>query len=92
MYANMLICNDNFNLCRTRLQRERNSINWTTTQNGFSASKTPSGAGDLHPVFDQMPTGPFDDSCGDGQSLGEITHGLEQEALNNLQRHIIDMI
>ncbi len=41
-------------------------------QNGFSAGETPSGDCDVHPVIDQMTTGPFNDSCGGGWFLGEV--------------------
>ncbi len=41
-------------------------------QHSLGTGQTPAGAGYLHMVLYQVPTGALDDSCGDGQPLGKV--------------------
>ena len=41
-------------------------------QYGLGSGQAPAGAGHIHAVLYQVPTGTLDDSCGDGQSLGKV--------------------
>src|SRR5580658_7967544 len=40
-------------------------------EHGLGAGQAPAGAGDAHPVLDEVPAGSFDDSGGDGPAFGE---------------------
>ncbi len=46
-------------------------------QDGLVASQVSAGPGHFHTVFDQRAAGTFNDSRGDGQSLGKVTIVLE---------------
>ncbi len=41
-------------------------------QYGLGAGQAPAGAGHIHAVLYQVPTGTFDNSRGDGQALGKV--------------------
>src|SRR5216684_4195268 len=49
-------------------------------QDGLGAGQAPAGAGDAHPVLDEVPAGAFDDAGGDGpavrQGAGVVQVGL----------------
>jgi hypothetical protein len=36
----------------------------TQSQDGFGSGQAPAGTGDIHAIFDQVPTGPFDHAGG----------------------------
>jgi hypothetical protein len=61
-------------------------------QYGLSAGQAPAGAGHIHAVLYQVPTGTLDDSRGDGQSLGKVAiivqvgRMVEQVARANIYR------
>src|SRR6202161_2442623 len=40
-------------------------------EDGLGAGQAPAGAGDAHPVLDEVPAGSFDDAGGDGPAFGE---------------------
>ena len=40
-------------------------------EHGFSPMQAPASACDIHPVFHEMPAGPFDDAGGDRQAGGQ---------------------
>src|ERR1700722_2857346 len=40
-------------------------------EDGLGAGQAPAGAGDAHPVLDEVAAGSFDDAGGDGPALGE---------------------
>src|SRR5680860_1768283 len=40
----------------------------------FGAGQSPAGAGEVHPVFDEVPAGAFDDAGGDRPALGPVSY------------------